>query len=479
MKIGASFLVKGKLERGAQRCEKLGVGFEKLDRDAFDPSDKYEKLSNLGVKWVRLGSGWEKTEKEKGVYDFSWIDKVVDNILARGMTPWMCLLYGNPLYTERAKEVFGSVGCPPVSSEEEKEAWRNYCTAFATHFKGRVNVYEIWNEPDGTQCWKHGVNGSEYGAFCAMTAEVIRSVNPSAYIVGGAMGVIETKYAQWLSAALAAGMAKSIDALSYHHYTTKPEENVRFCQNFRAILEEYGCKAALIHGESGCPSTNRGNGSLHACAWNERKQAKHLLRTMATDLACGVEFSSWFSLIDMVEALFGERGNVASYQDYGYFGLLSATFDEQGLAVGEFPQKQAYYAYQNLAAFLGEGVRKAGIVMDSPSKIAYTAEWSLDYVSLVENAEDLMLVPLKKGNARAVLYYKPTPILTTEFESVATVRFSGVEGEICLVDLMTGEILSVPEENIERNNGYVTVKQFPVKDYPMAMVFGDFITCEQ
>ena len=77
---------------------RLGIGFEKLDRDAFKPEKAYDKLADIGVKWVRLQSGWQKTEKEKGVYDFAWLDSVVDNIIARGMTPWMCMCYGNALY---------------------------------------------------------------------------------------------------------------------------------------------------------------------------------------------------------------------------------------------------------------------------------------------------------------------------------------------------------------------------------------------
>lgn len=69
----------------------LGVGFEKLDRDAFDPEKAYDKIADLGVKWVRLQSGWAKTERQKGVYDFEWLDKIVDNLISRGLRPWVCL----------------------------------------------------------------------------------------------------------------------------------------------------------------------------------------------------------------------------------------------------------------------------------------------------------------------------------------------------------------------------------------------------
>ena len=42
---------------------RLGVGLEKLDRDLYDPAPTYDVLAALGLKWVRLQSGWARTEK--------------------------------------------------------------------------------------------------------------------------------------------------------------------------------------------------------------------------------------------------------------------------------------------------------------------------------------------------------------------------------------------------------------------------------
>ena len=78
-------------------CSRIGIGFEKLDRDVFDPEKAYDKLAAAGVKWARIQSGWAKTERERGVYDFAWLDSIVDNLLCRGVRPWICLCYGNGL----------------------------------------------------------------------------------------------------------------------------------------------------------------------------------------------------------------------------------------------------------------------------------------------------------------------------------------------------------------------------------------------
>lgn len=40
------------------RSSKMGIGFEKLDRNVFDPEKAYDKLAKVGVKWVRIQSGW-------------------------------------------------------------------------------------------------------------------------------------------------------------------------------------------------------------------------------------------------------------------------------------------------------------------------------------------------------------------------------------------------------------------------------------
>lgn len=54
------------------KTSRLGIGFEKLDRAVFDPEKAYEPLAKIGVKYVRIQSGWQRTEREKGKYDFSY-----------------------------------------------------------------------------------------------------------------------------------------------------------------------------------------------------------------------------------------------------------------------------------------------------------------------------------------------------------------------------------------------------------------------
>lgn len=95
-----------------------------------------------------------------------------------------CLCYGNGIYDEAAAQVFGAVGCPPIHTEKQRRAWHDYVAATAARYRGRVPRFEIWNEPDGRWCWKHGVNGAETGEFTKATAAAIREGNPEAEVIG-------------------------------------------------------------------------------------------------------------------------------------------------------------------------------------------------------------------------------------------------------------------------------------------------------
>ena len=76
----------------------LTVGCEVLDRDYTDYDEYKTYLPALGIRKIRLQAGWAKTEKVKGVYDFSWLDHIIDDALSRGLEIWLQTSYGNPVY---------------------------------------------------------------------------------------------------------------------------------------------------------------------------------------------------------------------------------------------------------------------------------------------------------------------------------------------------------------------------------------------
>lgn len=451
---------------------RMGIGFEKLDRNVFDPEKAYDKLAAIGVKWVRIQSGWARTEKEKGVYDFVWLDRIVDELLIRGMTPWICLCYGNGLYTPDANHYFGAVGCVPNNSPEALAAWQEYVYALVSRYRGKVSCYEVWNEPDGKWCWKKGSDGAEYGRFVCDTAEAVKKANQSAQVFGGALYARDLKF---VDDALAAGMAGCIDALTFHEYT--PSEITLFerVDTLKALCHTYNPNIRMIQGESGSQSDSRGAGAMHGAAWTPSKQAKQLLRHAVADLISQVEFTSYFSCMDMIEALNGTNDNKASYLDYGYFGVLGADFDENGYASGEYTPKPSYYAFQNLCALMADSPELSNLPVlmrkgPSPRLLGD------DYYD-----PNMLRAGFKReNNSTAFTYWHPANLLTSEFEATVSFQIAGQKGDIRLIDPMDGAVYSLPESVIEKQSANcVILRNLPIRDYPLFITFGEFVKVDQ
>ena len=451
---------------------RIGIGFEKLDRAVFDPKKAYDKLANLGVKWVRIQSGWARTEKVKGVYDFSWLDEIVDNLLRRGLWPWMNLVYGNGLYDERAEEVYGAVGVPPIYNGEDMKGWLRYVTALVKHFKERVTWYEIWNEPNSRFSWNQKPNATEYGKFATATAKALHAADPEVKVVGGAFSRPDIDY---VDEALSTGLGAEADAISVHLYKTDETKIPHLVSAMSAIAHCHNPKIAVIQGESGSQSRSDGAGALCGGSWTELKQAKQLLRHTVMDLSTEVLFASYFSCMDMIEALHGEMADKASYLDYGYFGVLGAQFDEDGRSIGTYEPKPSYYALQNLASMLSDEVTTAALPIKTEClESRRIFGWDCTDPTIVR-------IGFKRPDGSAALaYWNATNLMTATCESTLSFTCAGIPGEIRLVDPMTGNVYRLPDTMCEWLGSHRwRLKNLPLLDYPLFLTLGDFTDIER
>ncbi len=97
----------------------------------------------------------------------------------------------------------------------------------------------------------------------------------------------------------------------------------RHVKALRGLCNRFNPNIEIIQGESGSQS-KRWQRCNEKGAWTPHKQAKQLLRHLMADLMTEVKFTSYFSCMDMIEALNGTVGDLVSYLDYGYFGVLGA-----------------------------------------------------------------------------------------------------------------------------------------------------------
>lgn len=423
----------------------FSVGFETLDRRMFDPERTYDHLFRLGVKWARVQTGWSRSEEEPCLFDFGWLDDVVDRLHGNGVQPWFNLGYGNRLYSPEAPDA-AAVGWVPLGEPSREKAWLRYVRKMADHYAERVRHWEIWNEPNITHFWKPAKpNPAEYVRLVRMTAPEIRKRVPDAVIIGGALAGISRDF---LRESLEAGLGGLVDRISYHPYRAIPEKRYdEDVGHMRRLLAEHAPQVRLWQGENGCPSTAGSAGALRQFAWDEARQAKWLLRRIMTDLRLEIELTSYFHLVDLVqykpEAGATGRANTK--------GLLRG---------GDYTPKPSYFAYQCLCALIDAETKKVELRADIRTDREEVKRISADEIHQV--------IFERKGKAMLAYWYPAD--LFEDFTMRQVEMQIQLPEDLSLTDPVLIDPLAVRMYRVKRREEAGTIfRRLPLTDYPLIL----------
>ena len=278
------------------KSSKWSVGCECLDRDYADWDAYKELLPMLGVKHARFISGWAKTEQEKGVYDFSWLDPQLRECAAMGVKPWVTLAYGNPVYGSdfrlgmRIKQLTGDKG--------SFAGWLRYVTAVVERYGDVVDEWEVWNEGYG--------QGEDYATLFIETGRAIRKVQPKAKIYCAA--ITQKDFPILLERLKSENSLDLASLFIYHPYTPNPDATYEEHEGdlwdwpikprpLRELVKKYSPDFDVYQGEVGCPAQLEFSHGLSNFEWTEYSQAKWNLRRAIGDAVRDIP-SSVFTIID-------------------------------------------------------------------------------------------------------------------------------------------------------------------------------------
>lgn len=401
------------------------IGCETLDRDYAKFSVYKDYVGELGAKHARLQSGWAKTEKEKGAYDYAWLDYHVNGLTEQGVRPWICLCYGNPIYGSTIN--LGSGLAPVVRSEEAFAAWLKYVEATVARYKASVNEWEIWNEPFG--------QGKDYAALVLKTADLIKRVQPDAVVLVTAITDQDRK--EVLTALKAANKLDAVDYWAYHPYVTNPDTSYDWVDKTQKELAAYHPKYRLYQGEVGCPSILEWTHALCDYPWTEYSQAKWNLRRMAGDRVRGIPCNV-FTMIDLKYTNMQQS-----------FGLIRSN-----LLLQFIYKRPTFYAVQHMMSFFDDAVKPVGLLAcesGSPRKVT-AAGFE------------------KAGTPVALLWYGdkvPGDVLAWDTVSV-TIKGATFKDPVC-VEMITGKVFELAPGSWTSEGGSTRLAQVPLWDSPMML----------
>lgn len=402
---------------------------------------------------------WALCEKEKGKYDFAWLDETVKALLDMGIQPFLTLAYGNPIYSDKCKEP-GGIGASPFENDEAHSAFVKFAGALAAHFADRVSHYEVWNEPDGGDFLplnqKEATWYSEYGKLLRSTGDVIRKANLKAKIVCGAFIMCETPEPAYRILSQD-GMSDYVDVVSYHFYRPLPEQSSRQIRAaWKATVERYVPGSPVWMDESGLPSfREHGNQGalLEMRKYSEEIQAKWLSRRMIDYLSDNLtELVLYFRLADYIRF---ETGIMNHYSVLRY---------EDG------SEKPSYYALQNVCSLLdGKTLPSDEVLFELRNPKGY----DLHTAYMLNSTERHGFI---RNGVPMLIYWNPSDVDLPYAPTKCDLRYWLPKGASferpVAIDMLTGNVYTLEKHSIRRfPNGYEgprILHDVPLLDYPVA-----------
>jgi Beta-galactosidase len=276
-----------------------------------DPTDAL-RMSNGGVRTVRVAFTWFGVEAQRANFNWSQLDQLVGDLASQGIRVEP-VLYGTPHWavSERPSNPLhlpgyggSATAYPPVLSERAFRGWRrfvrkaverygpdgSYWTAANTlgHPGLRalpITTWQVWNEPTIPESFWPKPNVGRYARLLKTTSKAIRNVDPHANVAtAGVPGHIRyrgVKFIRQLYTHLPHA-SRYFNLLAFHPYAPGVRRVLQQLRQVRRVARRAGDpRVRLWVSETGWGSGNRDDSRLN----KGRAGQARLLHKLFTRLA--------------------------------------------------------------------------------------------------------------------------------------------------------------------------------------------------
>ncbi len=244
-------------------------------------------LRHAGITWVRERLRWSEVEPEPGRFVWGKYDETATILAEEGLH--ICQVWHDT-------PAWARPGNPDGSAPDDLRAVYRFAREAARHFRGRIQAWEIWNEPD-IFFWKDPAD--RYAGFLAAAALGIRAGDPGALVLHGSLCSGVGPFARGVAAA---GTMDFCDVFNWHLYKAPrdyPGDLTAYRTHFTAAgapwrpawMTESGIRLAGSEGE----------GRRLLGPEDRQVQARFVPRSVVMSLAAGTARHFFFVVPDYTE----------------------------------------------------------------------------------------------------------------------------------------------------------------------------------
>lgn len=139
-------------------------------------------VQDAGLRWVKQEIPWREIEGHaKGVWQWDTSDRMINQIEAHGLKV-IARLGSQPAWAAP------DTALPDIAPPDDLQDFYDYVFAVASRYKGRIQAYQIWNEPNLAREWgNRPPNPVEYADLLKVGYQAVKAADPQAIVVSAGL----------------------------------------------------------------------------------------------------------------------------------------------------------------------------------------------------------------------------------------------------------------------------------------------------
>jgi hypothetical protein len=314
---------------------------------------KVKELSEAGVSWLRMSMQWCLIEQTpptivegRKIHHYYWrnVDLMVNTAVKYGIEP-VAYLFQTPRWAVPANIDPGNTYCWggfTAFSPTDLNDWDDFVRAAVSRYSGRINYWEIWNEPDLYEFFQGRVSSNnivqDYADLLKRAYHIIKN-SGGTVLLAGLSDINGAKFAKAL--AQIPNITNYFDVASGHAYGNNPSYKLNMIRNIFSGKPFWATE--INNNEDWCANSSY-------CKFPDYSLADSQFAAYISQVytSVGLERFSWFTPIT------GRWGP-------GLFSTSGNLWDE-GKQANPLPQTPFYKTFQKVA--------NPGYVPTTPTPIA-------------------------------------------------------------------------------------------------------------
>lgn len=161
----------------------LGVNVELTQYDAEELEENLDLIAATGFVWLRQVFNWSEVEPQPGEYDWSAYDRIVEEVATRDLQ-MVAVLWRSPAWAASV----------PTAPPGDLDAFAAFAAALAERYGDRIDVYQVWDEPNLSSGWGgQPVSPVGYAALLEAAYQAIHAADSDALVLtAGLAPTVET-----------------------------------------------------------------------------------------------------------------------------------------------------------------------------------------------------------------------------------------------------------------------------------------------